>query len=132
MLMAYFFFCILHIPVRNSLRRTPVSIPASPKKETFSWSVGDVFLGLCHCIRPLSNMFWRDTVMSKVLPSVVTASAIAWVTSSRLKRGERKGKELLCIREIFHSGLKSMTSGRCYDPHLGTDRRAGYDAGYYF
>ena len=53
-------------------------------------------------------MFWRDTVMSKVLPSVVTASAIAWVTSSRLKRGERKGKELLCVREIFHSVLKSM------------------------
>ena len=77
-------------------------------------------------------MFWRDTVMSKVLPSVVTASAIAWVTSSRLKSGERKGQELLCVRKIFHSVLKSMTSERCYDPHLGTDSRAGYDAGYYF
>ena len=98
MLMAYFVFCILHIPVRNSF----------------------------------CNMFWRDTVMSKVLPSVVTASAIAWVTSSRLERGERKGKELLCVREIFHSVLKSMTSDRSYDPHLGTDSTAGYDAGYYF
>lgn len=63
------------------------------------------------------------------VPSVVTASAIAWITSSRLKRGEMKGNELLSVRQIFHSMLKSVMS-ECCDSHLGRNSRAGHGAGH--
>lgn len=40
------------LPVRNSLLRAPVSMPASPKNVTFSLHLGVFFFWRCHCCMP--------------------------------------------------------------------------------
>ncbi len=48
-------------PVRNSLRRAPVSTPASPMNVTFKVLIGELSLCRFHSDIPLSKRFILDT-----------------------------------------------------------------------
>lgn len=52
-----------HIPVRNSLRRAPWSIPFSPMKETLRRFFGEACFCLAHCFSPLWNRSSLVTLM---------------------------------------------------------------------
>lgn len=55
------------IPVRNSLRRAPWSIPYSPMKETTNGFFGEACFCLDHCFIPLSYKSSLVTLMLNVL-----------------------------------------------------------------
>lgn len=92
-------------PVRNSLLRAPVSMPASPKKVTLSLHLGDVFFCRCHCCMPLLKRSVLDTQMENVFVSS-TCNAIQSKISAVL---EFKTQKLHIEIDTNRSFLNALT-----------------------
>ncbi|MEQ2272376.1 hypothetical protein XENORESO_020752 [Xenotaenia resolanae] len=75
---------------------------------TFSGLVGMIpsDVAIEQCLFPTC---WRQTVISKLLPSVDSALVISFITSSRLKSVEEKNKEIQLEKQSVNEELSMLT-----------------------